>query len=167
MRTRLIVLYVCVVMTSCAWNDAARSPDVALAKPGTPEQTAERRRLLTGCWVGAAQIRGGGQRVWLVQREADGKFRIDFRTEVDNAEAEVTTEVGMWGVSGEVYFTITRGWLTPNGPQASDLSDPYFYDAYLIEALDAQQFIYRHVETGYSYRVTRPVGACELPDTAA
>lgn len=155
------------LLAGCAWNDAARTPDVALAKPGTPVQTAERRRLLTGCWVGAAQIEGGGQRVWLVQRGDDGRFRIDFRTEVDNADAETTTEVGSWGVSGEIYFTITRGWLTPNGPQAADMGDPYFYDAYLIEALDDQQFVYRHAETGYAYRVTRPVGDCALPDTAA
>lgn len=163
----MLLLAAAVVLSACAWNDAPRTVDVQLAKPGTPEQTALRREQLSGCWVGAAQIAGGGQRVWLVQRNGDGSFRIDFRTAVENAEAEVTTEVGMWGVSGDIYFTITRGWLTPDGPQPADLGDPYFYDAYLIEALDEQQFVYRHAETGYAYRVTRPVGECALPDTAA
>lgn len=155
------------MLPACAWNDSGRAPDLRLVKPGTPEVTAQRREQLLGCWVGAAQIAGGGQRVWLVQRDRDGSFRIDFRTEVDNAEAEVTTEVGHWGVSGEVYFTMTRGWLTPAGPEPADMSDPYYYDAYLIEALDDSQFVYRHAETGYAYRVTRPVGDCVLPTTAA
>ena len=167
MRVFAIGLVASLLLAGCAWNNATGPVDASLAKPGTPEQTAQRRNLLTGCWVGAAQIKGGGQRVWLVQREDDGRFRIDFRTQVDNAEAEVTTEVGSWGVSGDIYFTITRGWLTPNGPQAADMGDPYFYDAYLIEALDEQQFVYRHAETGYSYRVTRPVGDCVLPSSAA
>lgn len=167
MKRFWLALLLAGLLPACAWNESARTPDVGLVKPGTPAVTAQRRQLLLGCWVGAAQIAGGGQRVWLVQRESDGSFRIDFRTEVENAEAEVTTEIGHWGVSGEVYFTMTRGWLTPAGPEPADMTDPYYYDAYVIEALDEAQFIYRHAETGYSYRVTRPVGDCTLPTTAA
>lgn len=56
-------------------------------------------------------------------------------------------EVCEWGISGDINFTLTKGWLHDGEFVPTDPSDPNYSDAYVITELTDKLFKYRHVET--------------------
>lgn len=145
MRHRaLVLLAACLLVTGCA----ARS-GIHAAKPAPGKRARERRQMLFGWWVEREPIRGGGTRAELALRCPDGVYFFDFRT-LDRAGKLIDErqEVGDWGISGPVYFTITRAVSRDGKSYETDTTRGYYYDAYRILALSYTNFRYREYGDG-------------------
>ena len=125
--------------------------------------TALARKALIGKWYGMTETRGGGRKEWLVERAADGTYRTDFHTVASDGAVRSQSEVGFWGVSGDIYFRIFRGWVMLDGMKLANPGDPGHYDAYHVEMLNSGHFRYRHVETGRVYTVRKMPKDFSLP----
>jgi len=104
------------------------------------------RMLLIGNWRSEATDIHGVRHVEDVTRNADGTYAFHF-TQI--SEAGKTTfdqvECGKWGVSGDIYFTITLSTREGNKGHPTSPYDPSFYDAYRIQTLTDKIFEYKHV----------------------
>lgn len=159
MRYRsLTVLAACVLVTACA---SRRGIDAV--KPALTKGAEQRREMLFGWWVSRESIRSGGTRIEVALRCPNGVYFFDFRTR--NAAGQLTDdaqEVGDWGISGPVYFTITRGGYEYGKRYEADAKRAYYYDAYRILELSYTRFRYRSYATGNVYGAQRA-----LPDDLA
>ena len=89
-------------------------------------------------------------------RLANGTYVAHFTEKTESGQTKTDqTECGRWGVSGNIYFTITeaireRGQASPVPP-----TDASFYDAYVVLRLTKTTFEYKHVVGGETFRETR------------
>ncbi|MGB1907761.1 MAG: hypothetical protein ACPHN3_10520, partial [Spongiibacter sp.] len=88
---------------------------------------------------------------------------ISFHTVASDGAVRSQSEVGFWGVSGDIYFRIFRGWVMLDGMKLANPGDPGHYDAYHVEMLNSGHFRYRHVETGRVYTVRKMPKDFSLP----
>ena len=137
------------------------------AEPSDVEKlaTSVSRQMLLGKWYGIRKTADGGQKEWLTERSADGTYRVDFRFVAADGTARSQSEVGFWGVSGDIYFRIFRGWVTVEGMKPADPAVAEHYDAYKIEGLDDSYFNYVHKSRGQQYTVKKMPGDFRLPIT--
>lgn len=147
----IIIILAVTSLIGCAQRGSVfhEKPDLSLS-------AEERWQLMIGNWLGEAVTESGDKRQWLVQRFADGTYRVDFVLAKEDGAIEKSSELGHWAVSGPVYFTSFRGWLNGDSLSPSDPSDPYNYDAYRILQLNNEVFEYEHIATGKVFKVTRP-----------
>ena len=136
---------------------AAAKP-VHLFKP-TTEAAHVRRDSMVGRWFGESTTKDGGTIQHIVHRREDGTYQVWFRLREAGGRLWQQSEIGLWGVSGSIYFTITRGWVGKDEVRAVDASDATFYDAYEILDSSGDELRYRSVEVGDEYVVRR------VPDT--
>jgi len=108
-----------------------------------PPTDMEKRFLLVGKWLGQMPDANGDLQQWLVSRFADGSYRIHLRIDRNDGSLKEQIEVGMWGVSGPIYFTILKGWMKGGQFVPADMENPSFYDAYEILELDSDHMKYR------------------------
>jgi len=130
-------------------------PPVDPAKPDDPQSAVQLRNMMLGYWFGDSATKGGGRRMHIVERRRDGTMTIRFRVIDAAGKVDEQTEIALWGVSGPVYFTITRGWLDGNQFHSADPTQAYYYDAYEVLELTERTFRYRHVTTGSEYRIEK------------
>ena len=123
------------------------------------------REMLLGKWYGIRKLKDGGQKEWLTERSADGTYRVDFRFVSADGSARSQSEVGFWGVSGDIYFRIFRGWVTVEGMKPADPTVAEHYDAYKIDGLDGEYFSYVHKVRGQQYTVKKMPNDFRLPVT--
>ncbi|GAA6170008.1 hypothetical protein [Sessilibacter corallicola] len=115
-----------------------------IEKPYVSDKKIEYWNRLVGTWKGEKELEGGAHVEWIIDRESDGTFRIVFRTTDKNGKVDTSTEYGQWGVSDNIYFSITDARQVGDEIQRTDRRNPYYYDAYrVIEATDS---IF-HIET--------------------
>ncbi len=149
--TKLIAAVVAILLLGgCAQNAQLLTSDT---KVGT-EQTSRSRNLFIGRWYGDEHALDGGRHQWLNERKEDGSFVVRFRSTKAN-ETINQTEYGSWGVSANIYFSITSGFMHGVLPEAADPTDPTLYDAYEIISLTADSMTYRSLETGNTYTAKR------------
>ncbi len=165
------------LLTACAspgeWREtvaATESPAMAPAKfsehhssRGSALTTPQARKMLLGKWYGIAENSDGVRKEWLVERAIDGTYRSDFRSTHPDGRISSQAEVGFWGVSGEVYFRIFRGWVMVDGMKLADPKNPAHYDAYQIEVLDSQHMRYRHLDKNRRYTMKKMPDSFRLP----
>ncbi|WP_237066087.1 hypothetical protein [Microbulbifer guangxiensis] len=142
--------------TSTAPVDAIK-PDDSLA-------TTERRNKMIGTWFGDTVTKDGGRKMHIVQRHPDGTQRIDFK--LIGADGTVTeqSEIGVWGISGPIYFVAIRGFIEGQQVYPADTSSPYLYDAYEILELTPQVFRYRHMDNDNEYMISRVEDGFSFPE---
>lgn len=114
-----------------------------------------KRSLLVGKWLGVAPLKDGGLRRWTNHRLADGTYVIVVRNLGVDGEVEENIEYGDWGVSGDVYFTVMRGWIRDGRRVAAVTRYAYYDDAYRIRLLENDRFEYVSVTSGRRYLVVR------------
>jgi hypothetical protein len=132
-------------------------------KPDAPQSAEQRRNLLVGLWFGDSVTKSGGRKMHIVERYADGTMRIRFRV-IEAEETIEQGEVAFWGISGPVYFSITKGWIEDGKIIPADPTQSYFYDAYEIINLTKEKFRYRHFSTGNEYEITKVDSSFEFPE---
>lgn len=149
MRTVLAVLVLLGIAapTTVAQVDSVKPDETALAK-------ANRGKMI-GRWFGDTPTKDGGRKMEIVDRYADGTMKITFRVVEPSGEVWDQIELAFWGISGPVYFTMTKGWLEGRRFTPADSTQAYFYDAYEVLELLEESFAYRHFATGSEYRVTK------------
>ncbi len=110
---------------------------------------------MLGKWYGNQPLEDGGKYEWLMTRGARGEYKVQFRITDTQGVVDDSEEFGLWGTSGDVYFSIFLGHLGEDGVHYADTSDPYNYDAYYILSLTDDIMKYRHARHGNVYMVKR------------
>ena len=113
------------------------------------ENFHQRRADFLGYWVGESTVKDGRFVKWLVERRADGSFTLTHhimksaQDPVKFDPEKASFELGIWGVSGDVYFTATRQYFENKKIANMDVTDPGLYDAYKIVSFDGSVFVSR------------------------
>ena len=133
-----------------------------LPKPtATVDKFHEKRAEFLGYWIGEMPVKDGRFMRWLIERRADGSFTLthlmkkspDDPVKFDPEKA--IFELGIWGVSGDVYFTATRQFFENKKIVNMDVSQAGLYDAYKIVSFDGSTFVYRSLESGEEFVVRK------------
>jgi hypothetical protein len=119
-----------------------------------------RRQALIGRWYGESTTADGQSLRWVTNREANGTYRTQYL--LNKAEPEESIEIGQWGLSGSVFFTIQRAWIRNGETQRVDSSNVYSYDAYDITLIAEQSLEYRSAGSGKRFMVRRVATSFEL-----
>ncbi|MDO6488067.1 hypothetical protein Q4506_04690 [Colwellia sp. 4_MG-2023] len=126
------------------------------------------RELLCGRWFREDTQTPNKKIIEYAQINADGSFEFTFITlqvTVGAAEkiVEQVTELGDWGLVGDIHFTITKDEIVDELLYAADLNDGNNYHAYKVLQLNHHVFEYQHVETNETFimrKVTDNIGHC-------
>ncbi|MDH3768465.1 MAG: hypothetical protein OES99_08435 [Gammaproteobacteria bacterium] len=153
-RTRQLLLsgLMLLLLLGCAaTNNVVSVPE---SKPWSND-AQKRRDLMVGKWLG--EVPGEhGLRLTLIERNENGTYRLTFRS-YKGARYEESVEVGLWGVSGSIYFTIMRGWIKEGEFVPADSTRAYFYDAYNISRLSSITLEFESLDSGHRF-TNRRVG---------
>lgn len=126
------------------------------------------RELLFGRWF-REEIDGPHKKIIeYAQLSADGSFEFTFVTiQVNVGEADQVvdqvTELGDWGLVGDIHFTITKDEVVGDKLYATDLNDSNNYHAYNVLQLNHHVFEYQHVSTNEIFimrKITDNIGHC-------
>lgn len=161
-KTFLMVIFLPLFTTGCA-SIYTSSNAISDFKPKSVSDE-ETRNLLIGTWQGSQSTKEGGKREELCTRYPNGTYETEFLSFDAAGVVSKQKEVGVWGVSGSIYFSIFSGWVIDGRLVPADRSDSYSYDAYDIISLDGDVFVYKHVRIGDEYRVKRVSKAFTLDD---
>jgi hypothetical protein len=158
MKAYILLVLLSLVSGGCASNPIKSSDSAGswFSKEGAFPEDRTSRRLLIAEWRSEATDIHGVRRIELATRNADGTYVVRF-TEVSES-GKVTSdrmECGKWGISGDIYFTITLSMREGENGQATSPYDASLYDAYRIQKLTDTTFEYRHVVQGALERETR------------
>ena len=85
----------------------------------------------------------------------DGTYKIDSRQTNKDGTKNDSTEVGQWGISGDIYFSIFRGRLINKEILPVNPSNPYNYDAYKILQLNNEIFEYQATSSNHRFTAKR------------
>jgi len=126
------------------------------------------RELLLGRWFRQDTDEENRKIVEYAELSADGSFEFTFVTLAVTAEKkeqviEQVTELGDWGLVGDIHFTITKNEVVDEQLYAADLNNSDNYHAYRVLQLNHQLFEYQHVETKEVFKMRRindEVGHC-------
>jgi len=149
---RYIVVFVAVFIAGCA-NQYTLNQAVDASKPSLKVEKEKQWLKMTGKWYGIQPTKEGGVSQHIVERTRDGLYKITFRKRDVEGKWDEFTEVGQWGMSASVYFTIFRGWIDQGGFTPSDSDDPYNYDAYELIKLSESEFEYQHIGTKNKFKI--------------
>ena len=155
-----ILLITCIFgLTNC--TGSIRS----LVKPDLTASAIEKRNLMIGKWLGEMKDEKGNLQKWLTTRFPDGTYKIQFRTPNEENNYKEQVEVGLWGISGPIYFTIMKGWITESQFVPSDPKNPTYYDAYEIIEISQNKFKYHSYDADITFNVKKVNDDYELPKT--
>lgn len=126
------------------------------------------RELLCGRWFREDINTENIKTIEYAQISIDGSFEFTFITleKVFGAAdriVEQVTELGDWGLVGDIHFTITKDEIVNEQLYAADLNNSNNYHAYKVLQLNHHVFEYQHVDTNETFimrKVTENVGHC-------
>jgi hypothetical protein len=112
---------------------------------------------MVGRWYGETQTSEGRILRWITERENNGSYRTQYllaKTE-PGVESEESVEIGQWGLSGAIFFTIQRAWTRNDETQRADPANVYSYDAYELITLNERQLEYVSAGSGKRFMARR------------
>ncbi len=118
-------------------------------------ETAAARQTLLGRWYGEKTLEEGGSQRWLLERFADGTFRVDFELTSPDNSIESWSETGIWGVRLPIYFTVTQAAGQNDLLKVTNASDPSLYDAYHVQTLAKDSFVYESYTSGNVFQMRK------------
>lgn len=119
---------------------------------------------LVGRWFGSEITKNGGKVMWIAERLNDGKYKIHFRIIDASGKQRDKIEVGEWGISGPVYFTIYKGDVDGDKVVPVDPTDPFNRDAYKILRLTNDIFEYESFDSANKYTVRKVSPEFKFPE---
>ena len=148
-------------LSGCAQKGTSSIP----VTDGKPELTASETatwNAMVGKWFGSQPTKPGGRVEWLLSRSVDGTYKVTFGLHEENGDYSEHFEYGEWGVSGPIYFTITKVSSRNGKPVATNPADPYYRNAYWIVSFNGTEFTYRNFSTGNQFTVVQVDDGFEL-----
>ena len=123
--------------------------NTAPPKPKPPAlTTAQLWNTMVGTWYSSHTLSTGETQQEIVEKKKDGTYRSTQRLYSSTGQFKEKTEVGQWGLSGNIYFMIHRGKLTNRSVKPYDTSNPNYYQAYKILDAKPNAIRHSHVATG-------------------
>ena len=122
------------------------------------------REIIIGRWYEETTASDGSKMAELSERRRDGTYQATFRKITPSGHVVDQTEVGLWGVSGKVYFQIMQGYLENGTVHSVSPTDADYYDAYEIVKLTLQVFECIHSATREHYIAKKVAQSFRLPD---
>lgn len=153
-----------VLITSCSSIYTSKHT-VNEEKPQLSVDQIENWSLMSGAWYASQPTKMGGVRQVISERYPDGTYKIRFKTTRKDGEINEQTEIGQWGLVGNIYFSIYRGILTPEGIKYSNTSDPFNYDAYRVIELTENKLVYESIIEKTVYSAIRVNFDYAFPET--
>ena len=119
-----------------------------------------KRDLLVGQWYRSDELDDGRRYCELATIKESGEFEFNFVTySLDGKVTEDVIEYGLWGLVGNVHFTITQAEGESGGPLfQSEPSHEDNYHAYIVIVLSEDEFQYQHISSGESYTLSKIKG---------
>lgn len=151
----LKILFPLIILLGCS------SPRPVPVKEVSRENFGPRREEFLGYWIGEMPTKDGKFMRWLVERRAEGSFTLTHiikkspQDPVKFSPENAFFEIGMWGVSGDIYFTATRQYFEKGKIANFDTTQPGLYDAYQILSFDGKTMKYRSLETGEEFSIRK------------
>ncbi len=124
---------------------------------------AARREALTGRWFGETSMPDGQVLRWVTDRDVNGTYRTQYHATRSNGETEESVEMGQWGLSGGVYFTLQRAWIRNGENLRADPANVYSSDAYDLLSINDRTIDYRSVGSGKRFTAKRVGPEFRLP----
>ena len=153
MKLIAIIIVSCFLMVGTA---SSMEASVTEFKPLLTIDKKELRATFVGKWSSKQPTKKGGIKESIINRSVDSRYIIEHKIyDKNSALIQESKEVGMWGVSGGIYFTSFRGWLENGKVSPSDPTDAYNYDAYKIEHVDQDKLVYKNLSSGNEYTYNR------------
>ncbi len=147
----LLILSIAYSSTVYANIDSTSDKKITAEKPALTGTQETIFLNLVGRWYDSQPTKEGG----MMERSANGTYKIIFKITSKDGKVEQSAEVGLWGACGNVYFSIFKGYLVGEKFEQVDPTNPYSYDAYNIIKLSEERFEYKHVTSGNKYIVKR------------
>ena len=156
-------IFLTIGTAGCAYNKTSDDV-VTLKKPNLIKTEKEKWDLMIGKWYGKQQLYDGSFREQIAERHADGTYKIIFKYLDYRGNVKKTTEVGIWGISGPIYFSIYRGYQKGEKTYPSDPTDPRHYTAYEIIELNNNQFKYKSYSSGNIFTLIKVKDNYSFPE---
>ncbi len=121
----------------------------------TTEEIEKNRALLIGGWHGSRPTAQGGTREELAIMKKDGTFEFRFRETDKSGNTQLVSDVGVWGLVGNVHFTIVTAWYENGKKYAEDITKARNYQVYEVITLTKEVFEYRNIVTNHVYRLNK------------
>lgn len=114
--------------------------------------------MLLGYWYRGEEDSEGNQITEFARIEPDGSFEFAFMqyNQVGDVVEEIT-ELGDWGLVGDIHFTITKGEIIDEDHYSADMADEDNYQAYRVLQLDSNILKYQHIITEEVFILRRVV----------
>lgn len=158
-KLRLLLLFVFsaspLAITTLSASDYTADAKIEAVKPDPTISQVEKWRLMTGKWFGSQPTKNGKTLRWIVDRAEDGTYQVRFREYKSDGTFRESIEVGEWGISGPIYFSIFKGRIHDGRLRRVNPTDPYNRDAYKIITLNDNIFVYESLEVPNRYTVKR------------
>ncbi len=114
-------------------------------------QPAIARSYLVGTWYNERQLSNGVTEEKTLENFDDGTYRITLKSTYKGGYTANNLELGQWGLSGDIYFTIARGTVEGCSIVSTDRQAPDTYNAYTIDELSEARLAY-HPASGHGRR---------------
>ncbi|MGY2222208.1 hypothetical protein ACW9IK_05880 [Pseudomonas gingeri] len=152
----------CIALTLVCLAGCSKPGPVVLDKAGHGLQQKQ-RPLIVGKWYSDSPTTEGGHVMEIAEHRANGTYVVSFRVIDKTGKVKDSQEAGFWGTAGNIYFTITKGWIQdskfiPAPPGLADLED-----AYQILELKNGKFRYRSVENKNVYSAIKVDDTFQFP----
>ena len=126
-----------------------------------------RREALVGRWYGETTTLDGRTLRWVTDRDSNGTYRTQYHSSKPDGDIEESIEMGQWGLSGGVFFTLQRAWVRNGESQRADPANVYSSDAYDLLTLNERTIEYRSVGSGKRFTVRRVTPEFQLKSRPA
>ena len=150
-------------VTACQPGDHQGTQTITPRMDLAPEATERYRELLIGKWY-LEQPRSDGTTVRsLSEMTRDGTLQIQFQVIYPNGVISESSEKLIWGISGDIYFTVLRELVYEGVSEPVDPEDPTKYLAYRVLKVTEEAFEYQTIVTGNIFQRQRVPDDFELP----
>lgn len=166
MKTIKYLIAAIIFLTGCA-NQHTTSKKITTFKPELSTSAEKRWKMMTGKWYGSQPTKNGGIQQHIIEHSVDGTSKITFRIKSPKGDIKEFSEVGQWGISGPIYFTILSGRIDGKKFRPSDQTNPYNYDAYQIVNLTKDEFEYNHFSSDNKYKIIKVPKSFTFPDKSS
>jgi len=152
-----VITITCILITLSGCVDPARTSKITFDSDVlvTTAEIEKNRALLIGGWIGSRPTPQGGKREELAILKKDGTFEFRFRETDKRGNKKIVTDVGVWGLVGNVHFTIVTSWYENGKKYSEDITKARNYQVFEVITLDKHIFEYRNIVTNHIYRLEK------------